>query len=101
MANRPLVFDKPTAPGEEVQRAIVLTATNTCVRQAYVIPLARVQYWHANFADYTSVIDQAKQYYVIDNGKLTYTEMESIRLAIYKCVCFMSTLPNYTEYERE
>ena len=43
-AKRPLVFDQPAAAGEEVQKMIVLTATNTFGRQEYLTPLAPVQF---------------------------------------------------------
>ena len=38
------MFDKRTALGEDVQRATVVTATNTSKRQEWWAPLATAQY---------------------------------------------------------
>ena len=64
-AKRPFVFHKPAAPGEEVQKMIVLTATNTFVRQEYLTQLAPAQCWYINFAEWTYKMYQAKQYCII------------------------------------
>ena len=50
-AKRPFAFDQPAVPGEEVQKMIVLTATNTLGRQEYLTLLAPAKFWHINFAE--------------------------------------------------
>ena len=59
-AKRPFVFDQPAAPGEEVQKMIVLTATNTFGRQEYLTALAPAKFWHINFAEWANKMDKAK-----------------------------------------
>ena len=98
---RPFVVDQSAAPGDEVQKMIVLTATNTFGRKQYLIPLAPTKFWHINFTEWTNKMDQAKQYCIRYNAKLTPQEMENICLAVYKYICCMSTLPDYTEYQLE
>ena len=51
-ANWPFVFDKPAAPGEEIQRKIILAATKVFGRQEYLTPLAAAEYWDINFAEW-------------------------------------------------
>ena len=97
-AERPFVVDQPAAPGEAVQKMIVLTATNTFAREEYLTVLAAAKFWHINFAEWTNNIDQAKQYCIIYNAKLTPKEMQNIGLVVYKYICCMSTLPEYTDY---
>ena len=43
-AKRPFVFEQPAASGEEVQKMIVLTVTNTFGRQEYPTALAAAKY---------------------------------------------------------
>ena len=43
-ANRPFIFDQPTAPGEETQRKVVLAATTVFGRIEYMTPLAPKEY---------------------------------------------------------
>ena len=74
-AKRPFVFDQRAVPGAEVQKMIVLTATNTFGRQEYLTPLAPAKFWHINFAEWTHKIDLAKQYCIIYNAKLTQKAM--------------------------
>ena len=98
---RPFVCDQPGAPVEEVHQMIVLTATNTFGKQEYLTPLAPAKFWHINFPAQTNKMDQAKQYCIIYNAKLTPKEMEHICRVTYKYICFMSTLPYYTDYQLE
>ena len=100
-AKRPFVFDQPAAPGEEVQKMIVLTATNTFARQEYLTPLAPAKFWDIIFAECTNKMNQAKQYCIIYNAKLRPKEMENICLVIYKYIWFMSILSDYTVYQLE
>ena len=44
-AKMPVAFNEPPAPGEEVQKIIVLTATNTFGRQEYLTSLAPAKLW--------------------------------------------------------
>ena len=60
-ANRPLVLDKSSTSGEEVQIAIVRTSTHRYATEAHLTPLATIQYWDDNSADWTTKIDKAKQ----------------------------------------
>ena len=53
-ATRPFVFDQPAAPGDDVPKMIVLTATNTFVRQEYLTPLAPAKFCDVNFAEWTN-----------------------------------------------
>lgn len=76
--------------------AIVRTATSRFARQVYLTASASAQYWDANVADLTTKMVQAKQYFIIYNGKLTEKEMQNICLVTYKYICFMSAQPNYT-----
>ena len=73
--NRPLVCYQPAASEEEVQTMILLTTTNTFGRQEYLTPLTPAKLWYINFAEWTNKMDQAKQYYIIYNAKLTSKEM--------------------------
>ena len=43
-ASRPFVFEKPAAPGEEIQRCITLTATRVFGGQQFLTPLASEEY---------------------------------------------------------
>ena len=97
-ASRPFVFEKPAARGEEVQRSITLTATRVFGGQQFLTPLASEEYCKMNHADRVNRMEQAKQYCIIYNATLTPKEIENICLVIYKYICFMSTLPDYTEY---
>ena len=54
----PLVFDQPAAPGEEVQKMIVLTATNTFGREEDLTPVAPVKFWHINVTEWTNKMHQ-------------------------------------------
>ena len=100
-ANRPFVLDQPAAPVEEVQKMIVRTASNTFERQEYLTPLASAKLWDINFVEWTNKMNQAKQYCIIYNAKLTAKEMENICLLTFKYICFMLTLPDYTDYKLE
>ena len=100
-AKRPFVFDPPAAPAEEVQKMILLTATNTFGREEYLTQLAPAKFWHINFALWTNKMDQAKEHCIIYKGKLTVKEIENIWLIVCKYICFMSTLPDYTECQLE
>ena len=53
-ANRPFVFDQPTAPGEETQRKIVLAATTVFGRTEYMTPLAPKEYWDLHFNEWVN-----------------------------------------------
>ena len=44
-------------------------------------------------------MEQAKQYCIINNADLTQQELENICLIVFKYICFMSTLPDYPEYQ--
>ena len=46
-------------------------------------------------------MDQAKQYCIMYNAKLTDKDMENIWFVIYKYISFISTLPDYTNYKLE
>ena len=72
---RPFVCHQPAGSGEEVQKMIVLTTTNTFGRQEYLTPLAPAKFCHLNFAECTNKMYQAKQYYIIYDGKLISKEM--------------------------
>ena len=100
-ANRPFVSDQPRAPGEEKQRKIVLPATTVYGRQEYMTPLAPKEYWDVNFNEWVNKMEQAQQYCIIYNGQLTRKAMQNISLVVYKYLCFMSTLPDYTDYQLE
>ena len=100
-ANRPFHFDKPTAPGEETQRKIVLAATTVFGRKEYMIPLAPNEYCDLYLNVCVNKSEQAKQYCIIYNSDLTYKEMENIYLVVYKYLCCMSTLPDCTDYQLE
>ena len=54
---------------------------------------------HSN--DWVNKLEQAKQYCIIYNADLTQREMENICLVVYKYLCFMSILPDYTNYQLE
>ena len=86
-ANRPFVFDQPTAPGEETQRKIVLAATPVIGRIEYMTPLAPKEYCDLHFNECVNKLEQAKQYCVIYNADLTQKEMENICLVVYKYLC--------------
>ena len=49
-ANRHFVIEQPTAPGEEVQNSITLTATRVFGAKQYLTPLASEEYWKINYA---------------------------------------------------
>ena len=98
-ATRPFVLEKPAAPGEEVQRSITLTATRVFGGQQVLTPFASEEYWKTNHADWVNKMEQAKQYFIIYNATLTLKEMQNICLVTYKYICFMSTLPDYTDYQ--
>ena len=100
-AKRHFFFHQPVAPGEEVQKMIVLTVTKTFGRQEYLTPLAPAKFCYINFSEWTIKMDQAKQYYIMYNAKLTPKEIENICLVVYKYICFMSTLPYYADYQLE
>ena len=53
-ANRPFVFDQPTAPGEETQRKIVLAATTVFGRIEYMTPLALKEYRDLHFNEWVN-----------------------------------------------
>ena len=74
-ANRPFVFDQPTAPGEETQREIVLAATTVFGTIEYMTPLAPKEYWDLHFYEWVNKLEQAKQYCIIYNADLTQKEM--------------------------
>ena len=95
----PFVFDQPVAPEEEVQKMIVLSATNTFGRQKYLTPLTPAKFWYINCAEWTHKMDQAKQYCIISNAKVANKDMQNICLVIYPYICCMSTLPDYTDYK--
>ena len=59
-ANRPFVFDQPTAPGEETQRNIVLAATTVFGRIEYMTSLATKEYWDLHFNECVNKLEQAK-----------------------------------------
>ena len=46
-------------------------------------------------------MQQAKQYCIIYNADLTQKEMENICLVVCQYICFISTLPDYTNYQLE
>ena len=98
-ANRHFVLDQTTAPGEETQSKIVLAATTVFGRIEYMTPLAPTEYWDLHFNECVSQLEQAKKYCIIYNADLTTKEMENICLVVYKYLCFMSTLPDYTNYQ--
>ena len=100
-ANRPFVFDQPTAPREETQRKIGLAATSVFGCIEYMTPLAPKEYWDPHFNECVNKLEQAKQYCIIYNADLTQKEMDNIYLVVYKYLCFMSTLPDYTNYQLE
>ena len=100
-ANRPFVFDQPTVPGEETERKIVLAATSVFGRIEYMTRLAPTEYWDLLFNEWVNKLEKAKQYYIIYNADLTQKEMENICLVVYKYLCFMSTLPDHTNYQSE
>ena len=98
-ANRLFVFDQPTASGEETQRKIVLAATTVFDRIEYMTPLAPKEYWDLHFNEWVNKLEQVKQYCIIYNADLTQKEMENICLVVYKYLSFMSTFPDYTNYQ--
>ena len=61
-ANRPFVFDQPTAPGEETQRKITLATTTVFGRIEYMISLAPKEYWDLHFNEWVNKLEQAKCY---------------------------------------
>ena len=46
-------------------------------------------------------MDQAKQYCIIYNAKLSQKEMKNICVVVYQYICFMSTPPDHIDYQRE
>ena len=62
-------------------------------------PLAPKEYGYLYYKEWVNKLEQAKQYCIIYNGDLTQKEMENICLVVYKYLCFMSTLPDYTNYQ--
>ena len=50
-ANRGVIFDKPAAPVEQVQRNITSTTTRVFVAEQFLAPLPSEQYWTINYAD--------------------------------------------------
>ena len=64
-------------------------------------PLATKEYWDLHFNEWVNKLQQAKQYCIIYNPDLIQREMETICLVVYKYLCFMSTLPEYTNYQLE
>ena len=96
---RPFVFDQPTAAGEETQRKIRLAATTVFGRIEHTTSLATKEYWNLHFNEWVYKLEQAKQYCIIYNGDLTHNEMDNICLVVYKYLSFMSTLPDYTNYQ--
>ena len=98
-ASRSFVFDKPASPGEETQRKIILQATNVFVAKEFLTPLASVEFCNLHFSEWVNKLDQAKQYCIIYNAGLTQQEMDNICFAVYKYICFMSKLPDYTDYQ--
>ena len=97
--NRPFVFDQSTAPGEETQSKIALQATRVYIAKEFLTALAPTEYWHIHFAEWVNKLEHAKPYCIIYNADLTPQEMDNICLAVYKYICFMSTLPDYTDYQ--
>ena len=77
-AKRPFVFDQPAASGEEVDKMIVLTATNRFSKQEYLTALVPSKLRHINFAEWTNKMDQAKKYCIIYYTKLKLEEMENM-----------------------
>ena len=69
-ANRPFVFDQPTATGEETQRTIVLAATTVFGRIEYMTLFAPQEYWDLHFNVWVNKLEQAKQYCIIYNADL-------------------------------
>ena len=62
-------------------------------------PWAPTEYWDPHFNEWVNKLEQAKQYCIIYNADLISKGMENILLVVYKYLCFMSTLPDYTNYE--
>ena len=100
-ASRPFVFDKPAAPCEETKRKIVRQAINVFVGKEFLTPLASTEYDNIHFSEWVNKLEEAKQYCIIYNADLTEPEMDNICLVVYKYLCFMSTLPDYTNYQLE
>ena len=69
------------------------------VRIEYMTPLGAKEYWDLHFNEWVNKLEQAKQYCIIYNADLTVKEMENICLVVYRYLCFMSTLPDYTNYQ--
>ena len=59
------------------------------------------EYWDLYFNEWVNKMEQAKQYCIIYNPVLTQKGMENICRIVYKYLCFMSTLPDYTNYQLE
>ena len=64
-------------------------------------PLASKQYWDLHFNEWVNKMEQAKQYCIIYNADLIQQEMKNMCLVVYNYLCFMSTLPDYTDYQLE
>ena len=64
-------------------------------------PRALKEYWDLHFNACVNTMEQAKHYCIIYNADLTQQEMENICLVVYKYLSFMSTLPDYTDYQLE
>ena len=79
----------------------MLTATHTFGRQKCFIQLAPALYWKITFADWPIKVYQAKQNCIIYNAKVIPEEMENTCVVTYKYMCFMTTLPNNTDYQLE
>ena len=62
-------------------------------------PLAPKEYWDLHFNEWVNKLEQAKQYCIIYVTDLTQKEMYNIYLVVYKYLCFMSTVPAYTNYQ--
>ena len=98
-ASKPFVFHQPTAPLEQTQRKIVLAAPSVFVRIEYITPLPPKEYWDLHFYEWVNKWKQAKEYCIIYNSDFTQKEMDNICLVVYKYLWFMSTLPNYINYQ--
>ena len=80
---------------------IVLTATNTFGRQEYRTALEPAKFRDIKIAAWANKMDQDKQYCIIYDPTLTAKEMENICLVAYEYICFVSTVPDYTDYQRQ
>ena len=98
-ATRPFVFDQPTPPGEETECKIILAATTVFGRIEYMTRLAPNEYWDLHFNECVNKLEKGKLYCIIQNADWTRKEMEHICLVVYKYLCFMSTLPDQTNYQ--